>query len=236
MNGKMMMRKSYQISELICRPLCGLLALFLSFAALQSAKAEVFVWKDAEFEISFVYPDLWREQLNGNPDVRLDILAPQAQDLARCKIFAKEDKRYMMYPQKYNRRINSIVYNMEGVRQHYIEKDTLSVITRDDFAGIGRADAVFAEVRFIDRSRAAAIPMQGLMFATLNGDMNFVIECEAAARNFEYWRPIFLNMVKSVDFPLWQDIHPHGLYPYNITEEGDILLSTDNAKTGTLKY
>lgn len=214
----------------------GFMALMLAFTVQKSANAEVFVWKDDEFEIDLVYPDLWREQLNGNPDVRIEILAPQAQDLARCKVYAKEDKRYMMYPQKYNKRVNSIVFDMDGVRQHYIEKDTLSVIKRDDYAGIGKADAVFAEVRFVDHSRPVAIPMQGIMFATLYGDLNFVFECEAVAKNFEYWRPVFMNMAKSIDFPLWQDVHPHGLYPYNITEEGDILLSTDNAKTGTLKY
>lgn len=223
-----MVRKSWQ--------LFSFLALIWVCGVINPAHAEVFVWKNAEFGIDFVFPDLWREQLNGNPDILLDILAPQGRDMARCKISAKEDKRYIMYPQKYNKRVNSIVFDMVGVRDHYIEKDTVSVLKRDDYAAIGKADAVYAEVLFVDHSRAMPVQMQSFMFATLYGDMNFVFECEAVAQNFEYWRPVFINMAKSVDFPLWQDIHPHGLYPYNFTEEGDILLSTDNAKTGTMKY
>lgn len=214
----------------------GIFVLILGVFAALPAKAEVFLWKDPQFEIDFVYPDLWREQFNGNPDTRLHILAPQGRDFAACKIHAKEDKRYMMYPVRYTQRVNSIVFSADNLRQVLIEKDNLSLLSRDDYAALGKADAVYAEFRHVARPGPAPIPMQGLLFATLYGDMHLVFECEAAARNWTYWQPIFLNMAKSVDFPIWQDIHPHGLYPYNFTEEGDILLSTDNAQTGTIKY
>jgi len=200
------------------------------------AKAEVFVWQDPEFNINFVYPDLWREQFNAHPDVKLHVMAPQGRDYAACKITAKQDKRFMMYPVRYTQRVNSIVFSADNLRQHYIEKEHLSLIRREDSVALGKADAVYAEVRFVGKYGPRAIPMQSLAFATLYGDMYLVFECEAAAQNWPYWHPIFMNMAKSIDFPLWQDMNAHGFYPYDFMNEGDILLSTDNAKTGTLRY
>jgi hypothetical protein len=209
---------------------------FLLFLTTSSAKADVFVWKDPEFNIDLVYPDDWRVQFNAHPDLKLHILAPQGRDFAACKVNVKRDARYKVYPIKYTTRINSIVFNAENIREHFVEEDYPSVIARNDFAAIGKADAVYAEVRYVGRQQGVSVPMQALVFATLYGDMNFVFECEAAAQNWAYWKPIFMNIAKSVDFPLAQDMLPHGRYPHDFLNEGDILLSTDNAKTGTLRY
>lgn len=200
------------------------------------AKAEVFVWQDAEFAVQFVYPDDWRPQFNPHPDVKLHVLAPQGRDFAACKISLKKDMRYVMYPSRYTTRINSIVFDVNGIKEHFVERDNVSVIYRNDFSAIGKADAVYADIRYVGRQNGVPVPMQVMMFATLFGDMNFVFECEAAAQNWVYWRPIFINMAQSVDFPISDQPMPYRQYQYDFVNEGDILLSTDNAQTGTLRY
>ena len=214
------------------------LGAFIVAAAVRTpAEAEVFVWDDPEYNISIVFPDDWRVQQNLNTDVRLHILAPQGRDYAACTITAKRDGRFAMYPDRYTQRINSIVFNTIGLVEHLnlTERDDVRLVHRSDYAGFGKASAVYAEAEYTKDLVLNHFPMRSLMFATLYGDMYFVFECEAASRNWPYWEPVFLNIAKSVDFPLRQHSTPNGFYR-DFHNDGGILLNVDNGKTGTVAY
>jgi hypothetical protein len=209
--------------------------MLLAFSS-NKANAEVFAWKDTAFDVSFVYPDEWRPQFNAHPDVKLHILAPQGRDFAACFIKLKEDGRYTMYPDAYIPRVNSIVFNTKALYDHYIEKDKVNIIYRSDYASLGRAHAVYAEADFVQKAGLGQeLPMRSLLFATQSGKMNFVFECEAARANWDYWKTVFINMVRSVDFPVNQMSTANGYYRY-FQDDGSVLMSTDNARTGSVEY
>ncbi len=217
------------------RILSVLTAFILSSFAAESAQAEVFYWKDPEFKIDFVFPHEWRIQHDKNTDVRIRVLAPQGQDYASCKISAKRDGRYAMYPDRYVQRVNSVVFDVKGLMQYWIEHDNVRMIHRSDYASIGKSHAVYAEARYTRNFGIRNLPMRGMVLATLYGDMNLVFDCEAAERNWNYWVPEFMSMARTVNFPLNQRSTPNGWYR-RFQEDGEIYMSTDNARTGTITY
>lgn len=202
-----------------------------------SAKAEVFVWDDPEYDISMTFPHGWRVQHNVNTDVRIHILAPQGRDYAACTVTARRDGRFAMYPDRYIQRVNSIVFDTKGLVEHLnlTERGNVKLIHRTDDAGFGRAPAVYAEADYTKDLSIKGFRMRSMMFATLQGDKYMVFECEAAVRNWPYWVPVFLNIAKSVDFPTRQPSVPNGGYR-RFQDDGSIMLSVDNNKNGTIAY
>lgn len=217
------------------RVLSSIFAALLLLGLCAPAQAEVFFWRDPVFKIGFVFPDDWRVQTNGDPDVRIEILAPQGQDFATCRIRAKDDGRFSMYPDIYNQRVNSVVFDVAGLYQHWVDYDNVRMIHRSDYAALGKASAVYAEATYTRDIPVRGLPMRSFVLATLYGHLNVMFECEAAAVNWGYWVPQFMNMARTVDFPLNQHNTLNGWYR-RYQDDGYIVMPSDNARTGTVTY
>ena len=65
-----------------------------------TAQADYYVWKDAHSDIKLTYPDTWAQTSPYEPDTIVRVEAPGT-DMAECKIRVREDRRFLVYPQRY---------------------------------------------------------------------------------------------------------------------------------------
>ncbi|MCK5284877.1 MAG: hypothetical protein KAJ86_04745 [Alphaproteobacteria bacterium] len=164
-----------------------------------SVFAEVYFWQDPVSKMSLTVPDTWRMSHDQKPDDVVTFLAPGAGDYASCRMRIREDKRFAVYPRRYEDEIQR-VYFSRSFWEGYVSEFTDAVLNDvHDNAGLGRGFASYADVSFVT-AVGSKVEKRGIMFASLYGNKVYVAECSAQSNAFSKWYPSFMSIVKSVDF------------------------------------
>ncbi len=174
-------------------------AIIIMTAAVSPARADVFVWRDAESKLSLSFPDEWRRIHNQQPGDVFTVAAPGNNEFATCRMRVWDDGRFTIYPRKYAANIQRVNYSREFWERYVGEFAGAEINGVWDNAGLGDGFASFADVSFISPIDPK-MQKRGLIFATVYNDKAYVAECSSEAAAYGDWYKPFLSFVKSVDF------------------------------------
>lgn len=177
-----------------------------------SARAEVFVWKDPHSGVSLSFPDRWALTHNQKPDDIITITAPiitDANDHAACRIRAREDHRFSIYPARFHDEIQRVYFGPTFWNSYIAEYDRGRIDHVHDNAGLGLAHASYAEITFRDLS---GVSKHGIALAGLYNNKLYIFECAAKFDAFHKWKDAFGGILKSVDFEKIIQQNPTGQY------------------------
>ena len=201
----------------------GMRFALLSFLALisflPSARADYFVWRDAQTGLMLTFPDSWKTATSAMPDTILTLLGPTA-DKPECRISAHEDGRYKIFPARYGEAVQRVAVSREFWRDYLNRYEGYDLGKVYDGGALGRWFASYTVVRFDRYAGTVLQPRQGIMFASLYGGTMYIAECSSLAGSFATWRPQFESIIKSIDF---KAIYPPQIQGYY----GDFLKGAD---------
>lgn len=205
------------------------LALTIMILAGLNANAETYRWIDPDFGIEMSFPDTWMRQHTSGERKRLHVMEETGADFAQCKVIAERDGRFEIYPANYLEDIVKRELDGQFWTEHLINYDNPRINYLAEEGGLGRGYATYIDFTYQQDVKGRPLPMRGLAYATIYHDMRVVVECVSVANRFEKWQPIFVGVVKSVDFD--PKFHPqiHGEYrnvfrdyPVFIPQRGDM--------------
>lgn len=175
------------------------LILLLVMAVSAPARAEVFLWQDAETKLAVTYPDTWRLMSGQKPDDAWTVLTPGDDTLGMCRLRIRDDRRFVVYPRRFADSVQRLNYSRNFWEDYINEFDGAALGRVGDNAGLGQGFASYAEVTFID-STSPQTKKQGLFFASVYNDKAYIFECSAAETAFPALYHPFLSVLKSVEF------------------------------------
>lgn len=176
------------------------LALLLSVAVPQVAKADYFVWNDAKTGLQITYPDTWRQVSSSDPNDVITIMAPSGRGHASCRMRVNDEQRFMVYPPRYDWAVQQTDFSRDFWEKYLAEYDNHAIEEVVDGSGVGRGYASYSVATYESAVQGPEMARKALMFATNYNDKLYVMECSSHADAFVSWRHLFLSVAKSVDF------------------------------------
>lgn len=164
------------------------------------ARADYFVWRDTKTGLSLTYPDTWKIVNNEQPDDVVTVLAPSGRGHASCRMRVRDDMRYSIFPQQYNKAVQKIDVSTAFWNKYLSEYKEPQLYTTADSAGLGLGYAGTAEAGYWDTVPGPLMQKSALMFASLFNNHLYILECSAQASFYPEWKKDFLNIASSVDF------------------------------------
>ena len=180
-----------------------LLACLFLFIALP-VKAEVYVWTDAQFGLTMAFPDDWTRQTQTPDNLRLHVLAPQGADFASCRVFASDDGRFLYVPPRGQIEVAQELQDAATLRsllQNRLNYSNVQLVGYQNVGGLGKGPATVALATYTKNWNGKDYAMQSLQFGGYMNGLETVLHCEALNQAWGRWLPVFLNMVRSFDYP-----------------------------------
>jgi len=197
----------------------------LVFGAISLAQAEKFVWKNAAEDISLEFPDRWATVSTVYDDELIRIAAPAvsgSDDDVKCRVRVREDGRFKMHPISHSGALQR-TYVSDAFWQEYAHEFKHARINDvQDNDGLGRGFASQVDMTF-ESFEHPKIIRRAMAFASLYNNKVHIFECSAKDNAFFAWKPLFLNILQSVDFKSFAP-YPHGLYR-NFYEDESVIRS-----------
>ncbi len=162
------------------------------------AQAESFFFEDREERFTITFPDTWKRISNQKADDRITIAAPGTNDYATCRVRVRQDRRYVIYPGKFDSDVQKVAYSRDFWNAYLGEFNDVVVDTFKDHSGLGSGYASMAEATY-ETAEGSLVRKRGVMFATLYHDRVYIADCSAEESVYHEWRPAFLSVVKSLD-------------------------------------
>ncbi len=193
-------------------PLKSLLAAALICSAFVStAQAEQFFYEDRQERFTMTFPDTWKRVANQKADDQITIAGPGLGDYATCKVRVRDDRRFVIFPGKFDSDVQKIAYSRNFWNDYLGDYNEIVVDTFKDGSGLGLGYATMAEASY-ETAEGPLVRKRGMMFASLYHDQLYVVDCSSHESVYQKWRPAFLSIVKSVDFGSVRHAKPHGHY------------------------
>ena len=188
------------------------LTLCLTFIGF-NANADIYIWKDADTNISVSFPDTWKIITNQQPDTILTVLAPDSEAMPICRLRVREDKRFRMYPVQFESDIQKVAYS-HNFWEDYLNGQyaNLKMSQSLDEAGLGRSFASFALFNYDGDPEENDVFRQGLGFASHYFDYGLIAECTANQIGYPDWVPEFTQFFGSIDYPAVYGTSVNGEY------------------------
>ncbi len=164
-----------------------------------SVQASIFFIEDKDDRFTISFPDLWKKVGNQKPDDKLTFTGPGQYDFAGCRVRVNKDRRFVIYPSKFDDEIQRTAVSDEFWDDYLSAYNDVTISRFSDNAGLGFGHASFVEASY-ETAEGAAVKKRGLMFASLYHDQLYVVDCASEQSVYHKWRPTFLSIVKSVDF------------------------------------
>lgn len=212
----------------------------LAFALLPvPALADSFVWTDPVDKLSISFPEKWMRQTNTNPETRLDILAPQGADFARCRVTRTTNAGFLSTPADGQMEVTSFKFTQDAVEKHLWRDPSitrLQVMNYGDIAGLGQAPAVRAQADFTRAWGAKDYDMTAFAFLSQHRGVVHGFVCETLTQAVGRWQPVFENILRSIEYAPGYGITPHGYYRA-FDRDGNVIFPVDNGvrKTGAAR-
>lgn len=173
-------------------------ASFCTLAA-STARAEMFFYEDNDDNYTITFPDNWAIIDNQKPDDKLTIAGQGTYDYATCRVRVREDRRFVIYPGKFDSDVQKVAYSRDFWNTYLGEYNNVVVDAFKDSSGLGLGYASMAEASY-ETAEGPLVRKRGLMFASLYHDHLYAVDCSSEESVYQKWRPVFLSIVKSVDF------------------------------------
>lgn len=180
--------------------LFAILTVFVVIGLSGAARADYFVWQDSGTGLSFSFPDTWQVVNNAKPDDLLTVMAPSGRGKAICRVRARPDGRYKIFPPRYDAAIQKIDYSFDFWDEYLREYSDHEIYSLQNTDGLGRGYAGYALAGYRAAVPGPMMDRKALMFASLYHDTLFIMECSAHRDAFSRWKGLFLSIVGSVDF------------------------------------
>lgn len=206
--------KSFLVAAVLCA---------VSFAPV---RAEIFYIEDPVNGFSLSFPDLWAKVNNQKADDKLTVVGPGQNDFATCRVRVREDRRHLIYPRKFASAIQKVEYSKDFWTDYLGEYDEVEVEVFKDEAGLGKGFASYAEVSYMT-AEGPLVRKRGIMFAALYNDRAYIADCSSEKSVYAKWRPVFLSIVKSVDFDKTIAEFPTGYYR-DFSKDPELLINGPN--------
>jgi len=191
-------------------------AVCLSFVS--TSQAEIFYIEDKDDLFSISFPDSWAVVNNQKSDDKLTIAGPGPNEFASCRVRVRSDRRFAIYPNKFETDVQKTAYSYEFWSGYLGEYNDVQINTFRDEAGLGNGFASMAEASF-ETAEGALVKKKGIMFASVYRNQAYVVDCSAEETVFNKWKPAFLSIVKSVDFTDKRQKTPQGSYRGFLSDE-----------------
>jgi hypothetical protein len=164
------------------------------------ARADYFVWRDANTGMTISYPDTWRVVSNEQPDDMLTIMAPSGNDYAECRVRIRDDMRWAIFPPRYGSDIQQVDYSGAFWDKYLHDFTDPQIYNMKDEAGFGRGPASIAEAGYWAAVPGPMMQKESLLFASLYNNHVYILDCSAQAQAYPKWKMDFLGIAKSADF------------------------------------
>lgn len=188
------------------------IALFLTLFSLalipHSVMAKSYTWHNPDFGFSLKFPDHWKMQGGLVPEQEIRVLSPQSQ--AQCAFEASQDRRFLVYPRRFDKEILSNEFNWdywEDVTSIYEDR----FFHFDKIGSLGRGDARYTVVDYITNDENAQAKRE-LIYASIYGDMYFVARCVTDQHLYDDFADTFMGMIGSIDFEPAYSAYRNGYY------------------------
>lgn len=185
-------------------------AFILLFSTVSVANAHYDAWNDAQFRYHMSFPDSWKMQGGLPGDGRIKVLA-SGTDGATCTVFAKQDKRFTIYPRDYMLDVVAQEIQWDYWEQAISNYDDL-YFYYDNYGSLGGGDARYTLVDYIDYTTEPGIRKRALVHATLYGDLHMMTLCSAPIESFDSHLSDFGQIVDSIQFDPKYTPNPRGYY------------------------
>ncbi len=199
------------------------------------ADAEYFVWEDPHTGVTLSFPDTWYMTSKREDDEIIRINAPGAKISANCVVKHREDKRFLIYPSRYDDAIQKIAYSKDFWTQYFSKHDNVKVHLIRDGAGFAKGYASYIIASYTTGYPEVYEERVSVAFTGYYAGNNLIGECSSSKEEFPKYRDIFLSVLKSVD----QDKINHelliGEYE-NFLGSNAILYFRDKSKLKTEQY
>ncbi|MBU0801057.1 MAG: hypothetical protein KKA05_08635, partial [Alphaproteobacteria bacterium] len=176
------------------------LALILTFTAPQAAKADYFVWNDPQTGVQITYPDTWKVVHSQDTNDVVTIMPPSGRANAQCRVRANDERRFLIYPPRYDAAIQKITFSRDFWDKYLHEYNNHNIEALYDGAGHGRGFASYTIATYDSQIPGPDMARRALMFVSHYNDTVYVTECSSHADAFEQWKQIFLSVAGSVEF------------------------------------
>jgi hypothetical protein len=210
----------------------GLMVAVASILTSGVAKADYAVWEDAKSGLKLSYPDTWKPQNNQLPIDVITLSVPSGDDKASCFVRVEEDKRFMMYPNKYRQDIRDLNFSKSFLSQYVTQYDSVNMIRYLDNAGLGQGFASMALLSFTTPSNQDGSPVMdrgGIVAVSNYGDKVFTAECSAYLPAYADYHQQFMSFFKSISFKKYYHESVVGDYRNFINDMGTIDVPFPNA-------
>lgn len=180
--------------------LAAVMALTLLTGTASVAKADYFVWQDQGTGMSLSYPDTWQVENGQDPDDLVTLAAPSGRANAYCRIRSHEDKRYAIFPPRFNSDVQKIEYSIGFWDQYLREYKQPELHSLQNSTGLGRGWASFAEAGYVTGVPYPEMDRRAVLFASLYNNRVYIVDCSCHKDAFAEWKGPFLSIAKSIDF------------------------------------
>ncbi len=177
------------------RLIFSLLALLILPVA---AQAHYWAWGDADYKYRLSFPDLWKEQGGLPADGRIKVMAP-GNDSAACIVFARTDKRFVIYPREYMVEVVANEIDWDYWEQAVANYNDL-YFYYDNFGSLGAGDARYTLVDYIDNTDKKLMRKRAMVYGTVYGDLHMMVHCSAAIKAFDKYAADFGQIADSIQF------------------------------------
>jgi hypothetical protein len=200
-----------------------------------AAKADYFVWADEKTGLTITFPDTWKMQNDVNVNTILTVMGPSANEQPRCRVDARDDKRYTIFPARYGDAVQKVAVSAKFWEAYLGQYDRPVIGASYDGAGLGRWFASYALASYNQTIGGVLQQRRAIMFASLYRDKLYVVECSALAHGYERWAADFRGIIKSVDFKKAYHELPTGEYA-NFLKESELYFWAQSGPDGTTAY
>lgn len=186
-------------------------AVLLLMFSVSAAEAHYYAWADNEYGFKMAFPDGWKMQGGLPGDARIKVLAP-GDDGAQCTIFAKKDRRFMIYPHDYMVDVVAQEIQWNYWKQAVSNYDDL-YFYYDHYGALGAGDARYTLVDYIDTTNAdKPVRKRAWVHATLYGDLHMMTHCSSPIDSFDRHASDFGQIVDSIQFEPQYSVTYHSDY------------------------
>ncbi len=210
----------------------------VAFAAFSvPAKADYNVWTDAKTGATLTFPDTWKQVTNATPVDVITLSVPSGDDNAICRLRAEEDKRFLIYPNKYREDIRDLYFSKDFWAKYAANYDNVNIIRQQDNAGLGQG---FASMTLASYTTPPSEPdagdgeeRGGLMAVTHYYDTVYIAECSSSLVGYSKYHTDFMGFFKSIGFKKSYHELAVGDYHNFLNEWGVINVPFPNAVSRT---
>ncbi|MDD3021173.1 MAG: hypothetical protein PHX61_09400 [Alphaproteobacteria bacterium] len=212
----------------------GLMIAMAMVAFAAPVKADYVVWTDLDTGAHISYPDTWKTINNQQPDDIVTLSLPSGEDNAVCRLRANEDRRFLIYPNRFRGDIREINFTNNFWEDYTASYDNVNVIRQQNEAGLGQGFASMTLISFVTPPDEPFANKAGLMLVTNYGDQVYVAECTSNAMNYRKYHTSFLSFFKTISFKPAYSVTTVGDYRNFLKDWGTINAPLPNTVSRTV--